>query len=347
MALAPAPAYPRRMVVGGDDRGRFEHRLARLLDDDCGGAERQSLTLAWYRDWAEILGLPDIDVPATGGLGLDSVLPSGRAVSPLTAARCLTDETRTVRFLRGARLAVEAALRAFPGETIEVLDAGCGPFAPMALALAALYPPTTVRVTLLDAHAASLELAVRIAGRLGLSASVRGCVAADAASVRLATSPHAVICEMIQRALSHEPPVAATLNLAPQVRPGGAFLPQRIDIDGALFDAAAHYAGRAGLGPDLGRVFSLDAAALMAGAGPAMAGELDVPPHDPKVSPLCLLTRITVWGDVRLGDFEPAITLPQPLDDTAGQAARGGRLHLVYRTGADPGLRLLPPAGDP
>ncbi len=79
----------------------------------------------------------------------------GRALGPLSAARCLLDFARTGAFLRGLRAAVEQA-RVPGGGPVEVLYAGCGPFAPLFLPLTTVLPRGSARFALLDLHPRSV-----------------------------------------------------------------------------------------------------------------------------------------------------------------------------------------------
>ena len=112
-----------------------------------------------------------------------SMLASGTAISPRDAARCLRDIARTTTFMRGLRAAVADATRRFPGQAIEVLYAGCGPFATLALSLIVERDPSEVQLTLVDVHERSLDAARRLYERLDALAYIRRFVHADAAEI--------------------------------------------------------------------------------------------------------------------------------------------------------------------
>lgn len=297
-------------------------------------------------------------------------LPGGEAIAPGDAARCVLDHGRTSRFLRGLHAAVLYARARFPDTPIEILYAGCGPFAPLALPLTTRFSPDEIRFTLLDVHERSLDAARRLFHGLGKSAFVRDYVQRDAASYRHAgpRPVHVVVVEAMLAALEREPQVAITMNLAPQLCPGGIFLPERITVDCCLRDAAkelpaadAEAPRSAGTGGgariDLGRVLDLSAEACRTsseagggdGRGATSFGSktlLRVPEELDGEHDLMLRTAITVYGSIALGDHESGLTCPRILFD-AGRMRGGQVVELEYRLGDRPGfsVSVRPEAG--
>jgi hypothetical protein len=292
-------------------------------------------------------------------------LPSGEAISPRDAARCVLDFRRTSRFLRGLHAAILEVRGRFPGATTEILYAGCGPFAPLAVPLTSRFSPDEIRFTLLDVHERSLNGARRVFQALGKSAFVRDTIRCDAASYRHG-APHAVhvvVVEAMQAALEKEPQVAITLNLAPQLCPGGIFLPERITVDCCLCDVAKEFpalpagadapdslpAGAAGRGRvHLGRVLDLTAGGCRDPSASSSGNEhgwaslpptlLHVPEHVDGELHLMLLTAITVFGSIALDEHESGLTTPRVLFD-AGKMRGGQALAFEYHLGDRPGFR--------
>ncbi len=338
-----------------DARIRFGRWLDCLLDPRRSPQEHWDAAHAWCAWTLDVLGVDEKGLAAAGNAFFSRTrLSSGLAITPLGAARCLREHRRTAVFLQAMDEAIRAARTRFPGETIHVLEAGCGPAAPLSLPFACCYAPEEVSFTLLDLHPVALDGAQRIAEALGVTRSIRAYLAADATEIRFAEAerPHVIGCEVLLRALTNEPQVAATLNLAPQVRPGGFFLPGRIDVRAGLMDVGRHCRGLSGhAAPDeketiteLGGVFSLDAGGVeqleRRTPGELAAESVRVPPHDPERTPLRLFTRIQVFREHWLDDFDSSLNLPEPLAYPRSLAMQGGVAEFRYAISAYPGLRL-------
>lgn len=291
----------------------------------------------------------------------ETQLGDGKALSPHDAARCILDYARTRSFLAGVRGAVREAQRRFPGETIHLLYAGCGPFAPLALPLTSEFTAAEVQFTLLDIHARSLEATRQIVETLGLAAYIRAYVEGDATAYRHARedAPHVIVTETMQRVLEKEPHVAITANLAPQLRAGGILIPQKITLRACLADVGREFVQTfdegAGTAPDeprrtrveLGEVFELTAESSArikewptenGAARRSPAVTLRVPELARENLQLMMLTEITVFDSISLGNYDCGITYPTLIDVPGGVRSRQ-QLEFSYLTGASPGLR--------
>jgi hypothetical protein len=290
-------------------------------------------------------------------------LTCGEAISPGDAARCLLDYSRTSKFLRGLEAAILEAQKRFPDTAIDILYAGCGPFAPLAVPLTARFNSAEIKFTLLDVHKRSLDAARRNFQALGKSAFVREYLQCDAASYQH-DAPHVihiVVVEAMQAALEREPQVAIMMNLAPQLCAGGLFLPERITINCSLCDLTKEFpalpaevadslsgGGTGRVRVELGRVLELTAGScrhlLAAGDGDGQAGTslarklLNVPKELDGEFYLMLSTDITVFDSIALDDYESGLTCPRILYD-AGKMHGGEIIEFEYHLGDKPGFK--------
>ncbi|HKO59994.1 MAG TPA: hypothetical protein VJV03_02445 [Pyrinomonadaceae bacterium] len=288
-------------------------------------------------------------------------LPSGEAISPRDAARCVLDYSRTSKFLRGLHTAILEAQNRFPDAAIEILYAGCGPFAPLAVPLTTRFDLTEIRFTLLDVHQRSLDAARRIFQALGKDAFVRDYIQCDAVSYRH-NAPHdihIVIVEAMQASLEKEPQLAMTMNLAPQLCQGGIFLPEKITINCYLCDltkefpaappAAAADSLPVGAGGrvriNLGCLLELTAESCRSlltvnnDEEDCLARKrINVPMLVEKEFHLMLSAAITIFGSIALADYESGLTCPKILYDV-GQVRGGQVIEFEYQLGDKPGFK--------
>jgi hypothetical protein len=291
----------------------------------------------------------------------ETQLSEGKALSPRDATRCITDFMRTAGFINGLRAAIIEARRRFPDETMHVLYAGCGPFAPLMIPLTTEFDSTQVQFTLLDIHRQSLDAARQIVRALGLKDFVREYVCADATVYQHPpeSALHIVLTETMQRVLSKEPQVMITSNLVPQLVEGGILVPQKITLSAALADinqelpfaddndAASHETKRQRI--YLGQVFELTAESSRRirdwpttkenqGARTSPPVRLGVPQLNGHAYKLMLLTEITVFDSIVIGDYHSGITYPFVCDELDGIES-GSQIEFHYQTGEQPGLQ--------
>ena len=331
-----------------DQLKRNTNELLRLSNP---GELRES-TIRLYALYSKITGIHD---QSENPLDSKSILlQSGEAISPKDSARCVLDFARTSKFLRGIYAGILQLRQRFPDEPIEVLYAGCGPYATLVTPLATKFSADQIQFTLLDVHRRSLESCEQIFQTLGLRDYVRDYMEQDAATYVHHSRPHMIITETMQRALAKEPQAAITFNLAPQLRQGGIFIPQKISVDVCLFDSRKEFqfvsgtddgssglqsaeAGRVRI--KLGGILDLTAETVPPGEKdhlPAVA--LDIPKDVDRNLELMLLTRVRIFESLELDEYESGITYPLVLPDLRWENC-GDRLEFTYSLGRKPGFK--------
>jgi hypothetical protein len=305
--------------------------------------ELQEAATRLHSIFSDITG---IDIDSDNSVSQSTILPNGRALSPKDAAGCILDFARTSKFLRGIYAALLQLHERFPGESLDILYAGCGPFATLAAPLATQFSADRVQFTLLDIHRRSLESAAQIFEACGLGDRVRDYIQVDAASYVHPSPPHMVITETMQRGLENEPQAAITFNLAPQLRQGGIFIPEKVTVDAYLHDPRTEFLSSLGtletrrVRVYLGRILELtagSASALAAGDNPP-AVTLAVPRKAEEHLGLMLLTTVNIFESVVLGEYASGITYPVILHDFTWMG-RKDRIEFVYSLGSEPRFR--------
>ncbi len=320
-------------------RERLAALAAPLLDATAPLGEQRTAAEALFALCCELTGLR----PDATDLGDEPTqLPEGRALGPLSAARCLLDFARTGAFLRGLRAAVELA-RAPGVGPVEVLYAGCGPFAPLFLPLTTVLPPGSARFTLLDLHPRSVALAARLVEACGAGPWLAGLHAADAFAFEPEQPVHVAVVETMQRGLEHEPQAALMARLAALLEPGGLLLPEEVELGVALADLGREFGPAERRREPLGTLLRLTRQTLAAGATPAEARLACVVPDAALPGHALVLTRVRVFGRHALGDYDSGLTYPLVLHGL-GLLDPGCAFEVRWRGGPDPqvGARLLP-----
>jgi hypothetical protein len=261
------------------------------------------------------------------GDGEGTRLASGYALDAATAAQCILDTKRTVAFLRGTWAALAELQLRFPRGAIEVVYAGCGPFAPLVVPLLPLLGESRFTFTLIDVHAAALQFLKALPNtRL---------VCADATQYRHRTPIHAVVTETMQQALTKEPFVAIVTNLRQQLHADGILIPQRVTVSAAAIDAECEQARWNG-----GRERHVDLGTLVEitrdSCGPIDPVTLTVPDLGAREHWLGLLTKVETFGGHALATYDSGLTMPYILWP-ASPLHSDDVFALVYRSGPSPG----------
>lgn len=331
-----------------------------LLDNH---KELEQAVIRLYSLFSAISGIDEGSTHLSDSLNV--LLSIGGAISPKDAARCVIDSARTSKFLRGIYAALLEAQRRFPDGPIEILYAGCGPFATLAIPLTTLFSAEHIQFTLLDIHPRSLESARHVFQTLGLDDYVRDYIQSDAASYVHHSKLHMIVTETMQKALSKEPQVAITLNLAPQLCQGGILIPEKVTVNACLYDPRKEFLPLVtgcdepvsslvtlqaeGARINLGRVFELTAAKAcdlvgmrgkdsLFAEGYLPAAAIDIPEQVAEGLELMLFTSITVFESVVLGEYESGLTHPLWLYDF-NRAEGGDKIEFLYSLSSNPGFK--------
>lgn len=162
---------------------------------------------------------------------------NGIAIGPIWAALCLREVMRTKNFIKGLLEAVSDKLSEQPDRPLLICYAGTGPFATLALPVMASFAPSQIQFLLIEIHEASHLMMQQVIQKLDMEAYVSCYLQEDASTTQL---PHAekvdiLVTETMQQALAREQQVPITLNLLQQLREDVILIPERIQLDLALF----------------------------------------------------------------------------------------------------------------
>ena len=239
--------------------------------------------------------------------------PFGKAVSLTTAAQCAEDPERGRVFIQGIYQAIQDRLKAHPGQIVNILYAGTGPFAWLLLPLLPLFSASQIQVTLLDIHHASLDKVTKLIERFDLADRVVERVCADATlwQPNTVVKFDVILSETMKHLLQQEPQVQIFTHLQAYLADDGVLIPQNIELDAWLECRTVqdfvetHY---------LGPLFALNlqtARLLASGDRSFLAGTLLLPDFSPSAVTLKFTTSIQVYGNSTLSENQSQLTLPR------------------------------------
>ncbi|RYD96717.1 MAG: hypothetical protein EOP54_13010 [Sphingobacteriales bacterium] len=277
------------------------------------------------------------------------ILEGGIALSFDHAADCLLDYRRTARFIKGVYLAIQELILRFPNQKINILYAGCGPFATLLLPVLPLFNPAQLQATLIDINPESVKFVKELFAKLDLLAFV-DCISIQNAILYRYPSHnlHLVISETMFHALLSEPQVAISKNLAPQLMDGGIFIPEQVSIEAVItsFADEPFFSDNANLLPPvttrhitLARLFSLTKNSVRSAcfSNQEYRSSWHKLPLFQKSKPdICLFTHVKIFKTLELGPSESLITNPYCLISILNLPSKAC-ISFVYTFAALPG----------
>ncbi|QNN40291.1 SAM-dependent methyltransferase [Pedobacter roseus] len=154
----------------------------------------------------------------------------GQAIGTFWAAQCVKEILRTQRFVRSLYAAIKEKLTQKAGP-VQVMYAGTGPFAALALPVMMHFSPAEVQFTMLEINQQTYDILQQVLEAFNLRDYIAKCEIADATIYQLEnTNIDIVLSETMSRALIKEPQVAIMLNFAKQLPSDTIFIPEEISV---------------------------------------------------------------------------------------------------------------------
>lgn len=154
----------------------------------------------------------------------------GQAIGTFWAAQCVKEILRTQRFVRSLYAAIKEKLTQKAGP-VQVMYAGTGPFAALALPVMMHFSPAEVQFTMLEINQQTYDILQQVLEAFNLRDYIAKCEIADATIYQLEnTNIDIVLSETMSRALIKEPQVAIMLNFAKKLPSDTIFIPEEISV---------------------------------------------------------------------------------------------------------------------
>ena len=257
----------------------------------------------------------------------------GKAISPVSAARCAFEHLRSSRFSRGIYLAITDLLSS--REKIDILYAGTGPFATLLLPLLPLLDSRRINLTLVDIHQQSIDTLQNVLSLMGLNEWKYQLICDDACSWRPEKHYDLIISETMKAALADECQVSIFKNLVPFLKPDGILIPEKISLSASLVEAGTQATSYLG-----------EISVLSRGTSEALANGHHEPmnktfllPSSVPVQSVVIDTDIQVYQSIQLTENECTLNAPVTLYRKSSEPVNA--ITLKYRYGKRPGYQLI------
>lgn len=151
--------------------------------------------------------------------------------STLEAAHCLIDFNRTIKFIHGLHAAIQDMQELYPNQTINIFEAGCGPYATLMTCFTTIYSSDQVKFFLTDINPDALEKVNLLYNKLDITDYLIDTVHADCTTYQIPDMKfHIFISETLDASMENEPQIPIMNNLLPQMGIDTVFIPQGIKL---------------------------------------------------------------------------------------------------------------------
>lgn len=164
----------------------------------------------------------------------DANLETGIAISPIQAAKCVSQVLRTKRFLQGIKSCLDNKLAI--KSSVNVLYAGTGPYGMLLLPLLTCYYKYPINVTLIDIHKENIQAVKKLIAALELSEFIQEVHHGDATTWQPEenTEYDIIISETMNTLLEREPQVSIFRHLVQYLRVDGNLIPEQVVLGARL-----------------------------------------------------------------------------------------------------------------
>jgi hypothetical protein len=281
----------------------------------------------------------------------EKYVKGGQALSSYDASVCTDDYLRTCFFLKGIYKAIIKLQSSFPSRKINILYAGCGPFATLLLPLLPLLDKCSIEAIVLDINSTSIQSVEKIIETLQLKEFNLTLIETDATSYQKPSEwgIDLFISETMHYGLSSEPQVAITKNFIPQLLPHTIFIPNQIHIDlvytffgkEPFIKFGQNHAETAKMEKQpqrrhVKRLFSIGRDASFILSTSEIVTDFFPVPKDTSTYPdLCVFTEVEIYEGIALKTAESVLTNPYCITSLHYLKAHE-EFQLVYNYGETP-----------
>lgn len=272
------------------------------------------------------------------------ICQSGLIMSPDHCITTQLDDLRVRAYIRGIDKALHTS-KSSDSAPLRIVYPACGPFAPLLMPLIAYYQVNKqytaeqLQITLIDMQKGAVVCLKTLVDEMGIADYIEEICCMDALEYTCANSQFdVVVLEAMQHGLSREAHFAITRHFATQLTEQGHFIPQNVSVRAMLTNGQREYveqwqhstqlserdmsaeitAQRIDLGEILSlmpkNLSSLPEVVLDENTRLIKCGKVTIPNESINRADILLIlcTRVQVYGNEWLGEYDSGITHPLP-----------------------------------